>query len=564
MLGKWGIGSILFLFAVLLFVLPSSFQEVFAGDVSIGLETEQQDTEMKTCPTDYNLEEGACYSDKFNSCPVGTTDHKELKICVNKNFLKCKTPMELDSVEGVCWADGVPELGDFSCLSGGEWRYDDVRCETNARCPEGYKWTSYGDEGYCSKPRATYCGANAIWHDNRCQISVCGPDQIYVRDILDNALCYAESTIDCSEGFTHVNGDNNIDYCVMNDQCPTGSEPTFLGDCEGPKKRNCLEHMSPIVDNPLVCSSVVTCPSDDTTNADGTCERDKKCPSGTDYIDVTGMCESGATKSECHNYDWTGAICAESIHYHCPTGTGWSGLVCSGVPTCPEGYTKGTFVCFKDGSCPSGAKKFLKVCTADVILDCSNFEGFEELALVCFKEDGACPKGSIWGNPGGPMSFCIEKIDAQCPLGFAKQFFDDGTIPRGPPPNYFPYTCVKSLTGIFISQDPLTSEESEPELPDDGLKVPELSIPDWVKNTAGWWAEKSVDDSDFTGGISYLIEEGIISIPDLPAPTEAAEESVPDWIRNMAGWWADNLTTDQEFADAIKFLVGKGIIVVGT
>jgi len=92
----------------------------------------------------------------------------------------------------------------------------------------------------------------------------------------------------------------------------------------------------------------------------------------------------------------------------------------------------------------------------------------------------------------------------------------------------------------------------------------ELEIPNWIKTTAGWWSERSVDDSDFTGGISYLIEEDIISIPDLPAATEAVEEKVPEWVRNMAGWWADDLTSDQEFVDAIKFLVEKGIIQVQT
>jgi len=136
------------------------------------------------------------------------------------------------------------------------------------------------------------------------------------------------------------------------------------------------------------------------------------------------------------------------------------------------------------------------------------------------------------------------------------------------------FACMTNDNLILSFVDPTSTAQLSPTatpqlsptatLPDDELKVPELVIPDWIKNTAGWWAEKSVDDSDFTGGISFLIEEDIINIPDLPAATEAAEENVPDWIRNMAGWWADDLTTDQEFADAIKFLVEKGIIQVQT
>ena len=35
-------------------------------------------------------------------------------------------------------------------------------------------------------------------------------------------------------------------------------------------------------------------------------------------------------------------------------------------------------------------------------------------------------------------------------------------------------------------------------------------IPDWVKNTAGWWASGEIPDSAFVNGIQYLIKEGII------------------------------------------------------
>lgn len=36
------------------------------------------------------------------------------------------------------------------------------------------------------------------------------------------------------------------------------------------------------------------------------------------------------------------------------------------------------------------------------------------------------------------------------------------------------------------------------------------TIPDWVKNTAGWWANGEIPDSAFVNGIQYLIKEGII------------------------------------------------------
>ena len=37
-------------------------------------------------------------------------------------------------------------------------------------------------------------------------------------------------------------------------------------------------------------------------------------------------------------------------------------------------------------------------------------------------------------------------------------------------------------------------------------------IPSWIKNNAGWWADGSIDDDSFIGGIQFLIEEGIMSI----------------------------------------------------
>lgn len=39
------------------------------------------------------------------------------------------------------------------------------------------------------------------------------------------------------------------------------------------------------------------------------------------------------------------------------------------------------------------------------------------------------------------------------------------------------------------------------------------SIPDWIKNTAGWWSEGTIGDSDYINSLQWLINEGIIEIP---------------------------------------------------
>jgi len=89
------------------------------------------------------------------------------------------------------------------------------------------------------------------------------------------------------------------------------------------------------------------------------------------------------------------------------------------------------------------------------------------------------------------------------------------------------------------------------------------AIPNWIKNTAKWWSDDQIEDSDFVSGIQHLIKEKIINIPDLPEQaSETAEESVPDWVRNNAGWWADGLISEDDFLNGIKFLVESGIIKV--
>jgi len=90
----------------------------------------------------------------------------------------------------------------------------------------------------------------------------------------------------------------------------------------------------------------------------------------------------------------------------------------------------------------------------------------------------------------------------------------------------------------------------------------ESTVPDWIKNTAGWWASEQIPDSAFLQGIQYLIKEGIM-IVEIPTEidSEAAEE-IPGWVKNTAGWWAEDKIHDTTFVAGIEYLIGKGIIVV--
>jgi len=90
----------------------------------------------------------------------------------------------------------------------------------------------------------------------------------------------------------------------------------------------------------------------------------------------------------------------------------------------------------------------------------------------------------------------------------------------------------------------------------------ESTVPDWVKNTAGWWASEQIPDAVFLQGIQYLIKERIIVV-EIPTEIDSqAAEEVPGWVKNTVGWWAEDKIHDTTFVSGIEYLIGKGIIVV--
>ena len=107
-------------------------------------------------------------------------------------------------------------------------------------------------------------------------------------------------------------------------------------------------------------------------------------------------------------------------------------------------------------------------------------------------------------------------------------------------------------------------------------------VPDWVKNTAGWWATDTISETEFVNAIAYLVKVGIISIESSKSPELIAEKWVngdidddeflasvehmiendaitvksdsitktsqlPDWLVNNAGWWAARILTNSDF-----------------
>ena len=95
------------------------------------------------------------------------------------------------------------------------------------------------------------------------------------------------------------------------------------------------------------------------------------------------------------------------------------------------------------------------------------------------------------------------------------------------------------------------------------VAVKGTAIPDWVRNNAGWWAEGSIDDGSFVQGIQFMIKEGLMKIPATEQGTAVPQgNTIPDWIKNNAGWWAEGSIDDGSFVQGIQFMIKEGLMRV--
>ncbi len=83
-------------------------------------------------------------------------------------------------------------------------------------------------------------------------------------------------------------------------------------------------------------------------------------------------------------------------------------------------------------------------------------------------------------------------------------------------------------------------------------------IPAWIKNIAKWWSLKQVSDDEFAAAIKYLIEQGILKVPN--APNSSSSGHIPDWVTKNAGYWAEGKLSDYEFLRGIQYMISTGII----
>ena len=103
--------------------------------------------------------------------------------------------------------------------------------------------------------------------------------------------------------------------------------------------------------------------------------------------------------------------------------------------------------------------------------------------------------------------------------------------------------------------------ENPTKKPDFLKMMEENTIPSWIKNNAGWWADNKINDKDFISGIEYLIENKIIKVSTY-VNKENSTDTIPSWIKNNAGWWSSGKISDNDFLTGIEYLIENGIINV--
>lgn len=201
-----------------------------------------------------------------------------------------------------------------------------------------------------------------------------------------------------------------------------------------------------------------------------------------------------------------------------------------------------------------GPKNPIKGCTIEWIIDFRNqFNESEFLNQVQFDilvvDDKQKPIRSVAQDEGRPFLYS--------PSGQVRKSI---VIEEGPGKvNYAIWVYGLSPEGVVPSTKPDFVVFEIPIVEKTGT-TPTQTIPSWIKNNAGWWAEGKIGDSDFVLGIQYLIKEGIMKIPSTVPGSGTGSNEIPSWIKNNAGWWATGQIDDNSFVQGIQYLVKEGII----
>ncbi|MGI0061368.1 MAG: Ig domain-containing protein [Nitrosotalea sp.] len=70
-----------------------------------------------------------------------------------------------------------------------------------------------------------------------------------------------------------------------------------------------------------------------------------------------------------------------------------------------------------------------------------------------------------------------------------------------------------------------------------------------------------MSDEDFSKGIQYLVQKGIIKVSVMQTSPQTMQQ-IPSWVKNLAGMWTSGKVSDDDFAKGIEYLLRVGIIHV--
>lgn len=127
-------------------------------------------------------------------------------------------------------------------------------------------------------------------------------------------------------------------------------------------------------------------------------------------------------------------------------------------------------------------------------------------------------------------------------------------------PSKFPFDSAIWKPGKYVLEIEYSGDKSSTQfiIEDTG----KIALPFWIKDLAKMWInEPLVTDKDFARALEYLIQREIIKIP-YTEPGEETISSIPEWVKNNAGWWIEGKISDTEFTMALQYLVKTGIITV--
>ena len=127
-------------------------------------------------------------------------------------------------------------------------------------------------------------------------------------------------------------------------------------------------------------------------------------------------------------------------------------------------------------------------------------------------------------------------------------------------PARFPFDSAVWKPGTYLLELEYSGVESSVQFTIEETGT--VSLPFWIKDLAKMWInEPLVTDKDFARALEYLIQVEIIKIPYTESGGET-ETTIPEWVKNNAGWWIEEKISDTEFTRALQYLVKIGIIKV--